>query len=75
MRHRNPSGDLAAVVERALDALLEKLEKERLGRTARPRVSVVRRSLAMSRAPRAGRSSSATDPSPHITPQIPLNAA
>jgi hypothetical protein len=33
MRHRNPSGDLAAVVEAALDGLLEKLEKERLGRT------------------------------------------
>ena len=37
MRHRNPSGDLAVVVERALDALLEKLEKERLGKTDRPR--------------------------------------
>jgi 5-methylcytosine-specific restriction endonuclease McrA len=36
MRHRNPSGDLAVVVEQALDALLEKLEKERLGRTSRP---------------------------------------
>jgi hypothetical protein len=37
MRHRNPSGDLAVVVEQALDALLEKLEKERLGRSSRPR--------------------------------------
>jgi 5-methylcytosine-specific restriction endonuclease McrA len=37
MRHRNPSGDLAVVVERALDLLLEKLEKERLGKTTRPR--------------------------------------
>jgi hypothetical protein len=36
MRHRNPSGDLAEVLERALDALLEKLEKERLARTTRP---------------------------------------
>jgi 5-methylcytosine-specific restriction endonuclease McrA len=36
MRHRNPSGDLAVVVDRALDLLLEKLEKERLGRTTRP---------------------------------------
>jgi len=37
MRHRHPSGDLAAVVECALDALLEKLEKERLGKTSRMR--------------------------------------
>jgi 5-methylcytosine-specific restriction endonuclease McrA len=36
MRHRNPSGDLAVVVERAVDALLVKLEKERLGAAARP---------------------------------------
>ena len=28
MRHRNPAGDLAVVVERALDALLAKLERE-----------------------------------------------
>jgi hypothetical protein len=37
MRHRNPAGDLAVVVERALDALLAQLEKERLGKAARPR--------------------------------------
>jgi hypothetical protein len=37
MRHRNPSGDLAIVVERALDVLVEKLEKERLAKTSRPR--------------------------------------
>ena len=36
MRHRNPSGDLAAIVESALDALLEKLEKDRLAKTTRP---------------------------------------
>lgn len=36
MRHREPSGDVAVVVERALDALLAKLERERLGKTARP---------------------------------------
>ena len=40
MRHRNPSGDLAVVVEQALDALVEKLEKERLGKTSRPRRTV-----------------------------------
>jgi hypothetical protein len=37
MRHRNPNGDMAVVFERALDALLEKLEKERLGKTSQPR--------------------------------------
>ncbi|MBX3189140.1 MAG: HNH endonuclease [Labilithrix sp.] len=37
MRHRNPSGDLAVVLESALDALLVKLEKERLAKTSRPR--------------------------------------
>ena len=36
MRHRNPSGDLEVVFDRAMDALLEKLEKERLGKTSRP---------------------------------------
>jgi hypothetical protein len=39
MRHVNADGDLALVVERALDLLLEKLEKQRLGRTSRPRPS------------------------------------
>lgn len=36
MRHRNPTGDLAIVVERALDLLIAQLEKERLGTTKRP---------------------------------------
>ncbi len=39
MRHANAEGDLAVVVERALDLLLEKLEKQRLGKTSRPRPS------------------------------------
>ena len=39
MRHANAEGDLAVVVERALDLLLEKLEKQRLGKTSRPRRS------------------------------------
>lgn len=51
MRHRNPSGDLAVVVERAVDALLEKLEKERLGAASRPQRNV--------RTARAGRVSRA----------------
>jgi len=37
MRHANAEGDLAVVVERAVDLLLEKLEKQRLGKTSRPR--------------------------------------
>jgi hypothetical protein len=39
LRHRNPSGDLASVVERALDVLLEQLMKERFGVTQKPRPS------------------------------------
>jgi 5-methylcytosine-specific restriction endonuclease McrA len=39
MSHRNPSGDLAAVVEEALEVLIEKLEKAKLGRTERPRAA------------------------------------
>jgi hypothetical protein len=37
MRHASADGDLAVVVERAVDLLLEKLEKRRLGKTPRPR--------------------------------------
>lgn len=37
LRHRNPSGDLAEVLDRALDALLAKLEKEKFAATSRPR--------------------------------------
>jgi 5-methylcytosine-specific restriction endonuclease McrA len=40
--HRNPNGDLAVVMEQALDALLEKLEKERLARSSRPRRPLAR---------------------------------
>jgi hypothetical protein len=36
MRHANAEGDLAVVVDRALDLLLERLEKQRLGKTTRP---------------------------------------
>jgi 5-methylcytosine-specific restriction endonuclease McrA len=39
MRHANAEGDLAVVVERAVDLLLDRLEKERLGKTSRPRPS------------------------------------
>lgn len=37
MRHRNPKGDLATIVEAALDLLAAKLEKERFAKTTRPR--------------------------------------
>lgn len=37
MRHRNPKGDLATIVDAALDLLIAKLEKERFGKTERPR--------------------------------------
>ena len=41
MKHRNPSGDLEVVFDRAMDALLEKLEKERLAKTSRPQKAVL----------------------------------
>jgi hypothetical protein len=37
MRHANADGDLAVVVERAMDLLIAKLEKQRLGKASRPR--------------------------------------
>ncbi|MDB5220946.1 MAG: hypothetical protein JWO86_8873 [Myxococcaceae bacterium] len=37
MRHRSPSGDLAVVIDAAMDLLLAKLEKERLGKVKAPR--------------------------------------
>jgi 5-methylcytosine-specific restriction endonuclease McrA len=37
MSHTNPSGELAEVVERAIDLLLLELERKKLGRAARPR--------------------------------------
>ena len=36
MRHRNPTGDLEVLFDRAMDALIEQLEKERLAKTSRP---------------------------------------
>jgi hypothetical protein len=36
MRHRHPEGDLSVILEHAVDLLLAKLEKERLGKTSRP---------------------------------------
>ncbi|HUQ03678.1 MAG TPA: hypothetical protein VM261_14370 [Kofleriaceae bacterium] len=42
MRHRNPSGDLAVVLDAALDALIAKLEKQKFGATDRPRAAKAR---------------------------------
>ncbi|AKU95574.1 hypothetical protein AKJ09_02238 [Labilithrix luteola] len=39
MSHRNPSGDLAVIVEQAVDLLIEKLSKEKLGTASRARRS------------------------------------
>ncbi|AKU99154.1 hypothetical protein AKJ09_05818 [Labilithrix luteola] len=38
MSHRNPNGDLAVIVERAVELLIEKLSKEKLGTTSRARL-------------------------------------
>ncbi len=56
MRHANPSGDLSAVVERAIDLLLQKLEKQRLGKATRPpRPQNARKSTRPGYVPRAVR--------------------
>jgi 5-methylcytosine-specific restriction endonuclease McrA len=39
LSHRNPSGDLAVVIEKALDVLIAKLENERHAKTDRPRAA------------------------------------
>lgn len=37
--HSNPSGDIAVLIERALDVALEQVEKQRFAKTNRPRVT------------------------------------
>lgn len=39
MRHRVPDGDLATIVDAALDVLIEKVKKERFGTTVKPRAT------------------------------------
>jgi hypothetical protein len=39
LSHANPSGDLAVLMERAVDALIAELEKTRRGKVKRPRAS------------------------------------
>jgi hypothetical protein len=42
MSHRNPSGDLGVVLDAALDALIERLEKQKFATTRRPRAAKAR---------------------------------
>jgi hypothetical protein len=54
LSHSNPSGDLAVLVERAVDLLLAILEKKKLGKTDRPRraASQAKRAAAVTRSVR-----------------------
>src|SRR5450432_364544 len=51
--HSNPGGDLAVVIERALDLLIEKVQKQRFGKIDRPRRRVRRWKAPRTEAPRA----------------------
>jgi hypothetical protein len=53
MRHRNPMGDLGVVIDAALDLLLAKLEKERLGKVMAPRAPAKSSAASRSAGPRA----------------------
>jgi len=44
LRHRVPSGDLAAIVESAVDLLIEKVKKERFGVGGKPRTTAATKS-------------------------------
>jgi 5-methylcytosine-specific restriction endonuclease McrA len=55
MRHANPSGELSVLVERALDLLLAKLEKQRLAKVTHLRGGVLRPSTRRGYVPRAVR--------------------
>jgi 5-methylcytosine-specific restriction endonuclease McrA len=55
MRHTNPSGELSVLVERALDLLLVKLEKQRLAKVTRTRDGALRSSTRRGYVPRAVR--------------------
>ena len=48
MRHRNPNGELAVVIDAAIDLLVAKLEKERLGKVKAPRQRAARRAASAS---------------------------
>ncbi len=49
LRHQVPSGDLAKVLDRALDALLDTLERSKRAKTDVPRAPVARRSTGKGR--------------------------
>jgi len=51
LSHRLPAGDLAAVLDLALDALIDRLEKRKFARTAKPRPRRSRRSANPRRIP------------------------
>ena len=55
MSHSNRSGDLAVIVERALDVLIDDLKKRRFGQTSSPRKSSIVRTVR--KTTRSGRSS------------------
>ena len=56
LRHQVPSGDLAEVLDRALEALLEKVEARKFGQVKAPRAGRAKASRAgRAKAPRAGR--------------------
>ena len=50
-RHRNPTGDLETILDLSLGLLLERLEKERLGKTSRPRTPTRAKKRTQPRAP------------------------
>jgi hypothetical protein len=55
MRHTNPSGELSLIVERALDRMLAKLEKQRLAKATHARAGVLRPPTRRGYVPRAVR--------------------
>lgn len=59
MSHANRSGDLAVVVDRALDLLIEKLKKDRFGHTSKPKRGRTRPSGAEAAGSSAARSAAA----------------
>jgi hypothetical protein len=52
LSHANPGGDLAVVVERAIDSLIAELERTKRGKAKRPRASRARRDAVVTRSAR-----------------------
>ncbi len=69
MSHANPSRDLAVVVERAVDELIEKLKKRRFGQTSRSRSARQTPRLRSARA--AGSDAEPTTPDVAMRPAAP----